>query len=441
MPPTNRGLSRKPVWFTRRQDATPCTAGRAPRWTPRSTRPAGRKTFTDGQGNEETRTSAAVGCLLFDFTGDNVNTETLVMTATASDTTPQAMGPFYRARGGTAPITYTEKTGTAHTAATTMATPSETRSRPSISRSIPQTGRSRSIDANGGLAMNTTDHQARFLVCLAALLLTMSTPTQAETRLLTEAIFGNVAEVRRLLDAGADPNQRDAQGYTPLNRAVIGYATGMGDHGNHLDVARVLLAAGADPNQRDRKGYTVNEFTRFLAEEFDAHDHLGPMIALLEGRSNVGSSRPSSTEYWGAILVLESKDGEMTQSVTWDYSSARRAFEKARENCNTRRGYCDVENEYRVIQVVFSTSARETWRSKWGNPALAAGHTAYPRHQILTIRERCVAFYDEKQAPPTVAFAGSEAEARDLWESKFSRSAYYIYPNGPDPLRTYCNSR
>jgi ankyrin repeat protein len=61
----------------------------------------------------------------------------------------------------------------------------------------------------------------------------------ANAELLAAAASGNLAEVSRLIAAGADLEQRDGQGQTPLLRAVAG---------NHVAVAKALLAAGASLN-------------------------------------------------------------------------------------------------------------------------------------------------------------------------------------------------
>ena len=73
---------------------------------------------------------------------------------------------------------------------------------------------------------------------------------------------GDVAEVRRLLDAGADPNQRDPSGSTPLMAAARGghfpgpHQCG-GQSPEHLATIRALLAAGANPELTDRNGWTA----------------------------------------------------------------------------------------------------------------------------------------------------------------------------------------
>jgi uncharacterized protein len=69
------------------------------------------------------------------------------------------------------------------------------------------------------------------------------------TALHFPAFFGGVDAARLLVDHGADV---DAHGQswmtgTPLNSAAAG---------GHTDVARVLLASGADPNARQASGWT-----------------------------------------------------------------------------------------------------------------------------------------------------------------------------------------
>jgi ankyrin repeat protein len=61
----------------------------------------------------------------------------------------------------------------------------------------------------------------------------------------------DTAIVRRLLDAGANPNVVDRTGTTPLLRAAIAKDTA---------VFRVLVAKGADPCSKDENGKTVLDY-------------------------------------------------------------------------------------------------------------------------------------------------------------------------------------
>jgi len=67
------------------------------------------------------------------------------------------------------------------------------------------------------------------------------------TRLYKACRWNNLAEARRLLDAGADPNIQDGDGWTPLQHACSrGYT----------DIVRLLIDHGADVNARDRDSWT-----------------------------------------------------------------------------------------------------------------------------------------------------------------------------------------
>ena len=68
---------------------------------------------------------------------------------------------------------------------------------------------------------------------------------------MSDALFdavnaGDTAQLRRLIDAGADCNARNADGATPLMLAA---------HSGSLDLVQALIAAGADVNARDERGW------------------------------------------------------------------------------------------------------------------------------------------------------------------------------------------
>ncbi len=70
----------------------------------------------------------------------------------------------------------------------------------------------------------------------------------AELALPTAAMLGDLAEVQRLVGAGADVNEQDSDGWTPLM-----YAAQKG----RLEVAKLLLEKGADPITRRKDGSTA----------------------------------------------------------------------------------------------------------------------------------------------------------------------------------------
>ena len=64
----------------------------------------------------------------------------------------------------------------------------------------------------------------------------------APTGLVDAAERGDLGAVQRLLDDGADVDERDARGRTAVTAAALG---------DHVDVARVLIDAGADVDLQD----------------------------------------------------------------------------------------------------------------------------------------------------------------------------------------------
>ncbi len=62
------------------------------------------------------------------------------------------------------------------------------------------------------------------------------------------AMFGQVEMVEILIEAGAEVNDLDGPGYTPLMFAA---------EDGEYEVTRILLQAGADPHIEDRNGETA----------------------------------------------------------------------------------------------------------------------------------------------------------------------------------------
>ena len=75
-----------------------------------------------------------------------------------------------------------------------------------------------------------------------------TSPALAAECPLCEAAITNFAEVRRLLDDGADPNQVGAKGNTALMFAAIA---------GHSQIVKALLDGGANPNQANTDGHTA----------------------------------------------------------------------------------------------------------------------------------------------------------------------------------------
>jgi ankyrin repeat protein len=101
----------------------------------------------------------------------------------------------------------------------------------------------------------------------------------------SDASASDVAKMTRMLDAGLDPNARDAAGYTPL---IAASRTG------NVPMIRLLRSHGADPNLRDA---AVNSWTPLLHAIHKAQP--ASVAALLEAGAD-----PNGTESDGATPLM-----------------------------------------------------------------------------------------------------------------------------------------
>jgi ankyrin repeat protein len=124
--------------------------------------------------------------------------------------------------------------------------------------------------------------KALFLL-LSCIVVQSSVNGMGTTPLHKAAIRGDVEEVRRLLELGAEVNL-DYGGWTPLEYAAI--------HG-HETVARLLLEKGANPNLKSGYGYRPLYLAVF-------HRHETVARLLLERHAN-----PYLEDYSGAGTPLD----------------------------------------------------------------------------------------------------------------------------------------
>jgi ankyrin repeat protein len=89
------------------------------------------------------------------------------------------------------------------------------------------------------------------------------------TPLHTAALRGDLAEVERLVAAGADPSAADNNGFTPLHLTALE---------GQLAAARLLLDAGAEVDRRNAWGNTALFVAVFKSRGW------GDMISLLRER-------------------------------------------------------------------------------------------------------------------------------------------------------------
>jgi hypothetical protein len=87
-----------------------------------------------------------------------------------------------------------------------------------------------------------------------------------DTALKVAVVRSDVALVRDLLAAGADPNVQGEDNYTPLHHAVVA---------GEADIVSLLLAHGASSSLRDFEGHTAVELAQIMRHE--------RVLRLLEG--------------------------------------------------------------------------------------------------------------------------------------------------------------
>ena len=89
----------------------------------------------------------------------------------------------------------------------------------------------------------------RLLFLLSVIFFVVSAGAGINDDLRNAAHRSNLAEVNRLLEAGADPNAKGNNDYTPLHRSY------------NAEITSALLAAGADPNAKNKNGRTPLQST------------------------------------------------------------------------------------------------------------------------------------------------------------------------------------
>jgi ankyrin repeat protein len=106
------------------------------------------------------------------------------------------------------------------------------------------------------------------------------------------AAAGNVAEIERLLGAGADREARDGNGRTPLHVAV---------YRKQRDAARLLLTNGANANALDRQRYDVVTIAAVA-------DDVPTLRLVLEGGA---SAKNVTSPYDGTALIAAAHLGHV----------------------------------------------------------------------------------------------------------------------------------
>lgn len=146
------------------------------------------------------------------------------------------------------------------------------------------------------------------------------------------------AIVRMLLDAGIDPNAREAGGNTPLHECVAG-------DGSNLVAAEVLLAAGADVNAQNEDGQTPLVYlyeTLFDYERvvpFLLGHGANPLIPNARGKNAIDIARQ--------MIRGENPDWRVEQ---WN--------EKGGPPCGWKDTATPGDAEYRMLELMIDAAKR-----------------------------------------------------------------------------------
>ena len=111
-----------------------------------------------------------------------------------------------------------------------------------------------------------------------------------------------------LLEAGADPNARDENGWTPLHYAAWD---------NNPDVITVLVEAGIDPNARELDGWTPLHFAARFNDNSDVYIRL---IAL-------GADDKAKTDEGETVWELAGWKMAMQVDMTMTYDPAKKPWD------------------------------------------------------------------------------------------------------------------
>ncbi len=116
------------------------------------------------------------------------------------------------------------------------------------------------------------------------------------THLMRAVGAGDLSDVRKQIERGIDPNQRNKDRETPLLRAV--YRT------DSYDLVKTLLAAGADPNLTDSDGNTPL-MVGAHDENLDVVRELVNHKANVNARNREGDTPLTNAACWGSASVVD----------------------------------------------------------------------------------------------------------------------------------------
>lgn len=193
--------------------------------------------------------------------------------------------------------------------------------------------------------------------------------TEEETQpdLFTVLLSGDLVALKAALDEGADPNEKDSRGRTPLHWALLG----LGKTPTVYGQVKALVAAGANPNITDRRGRTAlhfaaqygggNAVTQALLDaggdpDIKAQANISPLkLAALEGDAGARaaleaatSSRPSSYDQLKAVGDMMKRFEEATTEVD------RKAVLGRDAGVLVQRGWMTEEEKEAMVKAILN---------------------------------------------------------------------------------------
>jgi len=145
----------------------------------------------------------------------------------------------------------------------------------------PYHGRSREIDA-ARAKVTQSEREAKILQMLTVLLdggaEVNNRDPHGETPLNLAASRGYLTVVKMLLERGADVNMAGSDGWTPLHSAV---------QSGNLELVKLLLEEGADPNRTEDRGLTPLRVAEECSMEAIAH-----FLESVAGRGQMEPDKP-----------------------------------------------------------------------------------------------------------------------------------------------------
>ena len=212
-----------------------------------------------------------------------------------------------------------------------------------------------------------------FVACNLAMsgffaVLATSPALAAECPLCEAAAINNIAEVRRLLDDDADPNQADADDFTALMHAAFA---------GHTQMVKALLNGGANPNQARTDGFTAlmlaasKGYTQIVKALLDsganpnqatANDLTALMAAALAGYSQIakalldGGANPNQANANGRTALMVAANKGHTQVVKALLDSGANP-NQANANGGTALNFAAREGHTQIVKALLDGGA------------------------------------------------------------------------------------